>query len=125
MKYRRFGRTDLPMPVFSVGGMRYQHRWSDIDPSEVPADGQANLEACIHRAFDLGMYHVETARGYGSSEMQLGWVLPRLPREKLIVQTKIGPTEDSGQFLETFERSMGYLQLEYVDLLAFHGVNAD
>ena len=48
MKYRRFGKTELQVPVFSCGGMRYQHKWNDIDPSEVPADGQANLEATIH-----------------------------------------------------------------------------
>ena len=43
--------------------MRYQHKWNDIDPSEVPADGQANLEATIHRALELGINHIETARG--------------------------------------------------------------
>jgi uncharacterized protein len=25
MLYRRFGRTELEMPVFSCGGMRYQY----------------------------------------------------------------------------------------------------
>ncbi len=89
MRYRRFGKTELQMPVFSCGGMRYQHAWQDIPPSEVTGDGQANLEATIHRALELGIHHVETARGYGSSEMQLGWVLPKLPRDKLIVQTKV------------------------------------
>ncbi|HEV2472316.1 MAG TPA: aldo/keto reductase, partial [Chthonomonadales bacterium] len=29
------------------------------------------------------------------------------------------------EFLDTFERSMSYLRLEYVDLLSFHGVNSD
>lgn len=123
MKYRRFGRTQLQMPVFSCGGMRYQHKWQDIPPDEVPPDGQANLEATIHRALELGINHIETARGYGSSEMQLGYVLPRLPREKLIVQTKVGPSPSPATFRETFDKSLRYLQLEYVDLLAFHGVN--
>ena len=40
MKYRRFGKTELQVPVFSCGGMRYQHKWNDIDPSEVPADAK-------------------------------------------------------------------------------------
>lgn len=69
MKYRRFGKTELEMPVFSCGGMRYQHKWNDIDWSDVPDVGQKNLEATIHRAMDLGINHIETARGYGSSEM--------------------------------------------------------
>ena len=123
MKYRRFGKTDLQVPVFSCGGMRYQHKWDDIDPSEVPADGQANLEATIHRAIELGINHIETARGYGSSEMQLGLVLPKLPRDGIIVQTKVAPFATQKEFLDTFDKSMSHLQLDHVDLLSLHGVN--
>lgn len=123
MKYRRFGRTQLPMPVFSCGGMRYQHKWQDIPWSEVPADGQANLEATIHRSVELGINHIETARGYGSSEMQLGPVLRQFPREKLIVQTKVMPKATAREFLDTFDTSMEYLKLSHVDLLSLHGIN--
>lgn len=123
MRYRRFGKTELEMPVFSCGGMRYQHKWQDVDPDEVPKDGQANLEATIHRALELGINHIETARGYGSSEMQLGWVLPKIPREKMIVQTKVAPFATPEEFLATFNQSMDYLKLDYVELLSLHGIN--
>lgn len=123
MKYRRFGRTELSLPVFSCGGMRYQFKWQDVDPKDVPRENQKNLEATIHRAFELGIHHFETARGYGSSEMQLGWVLPNLPRQKIIVQTKVAPCADAENFLKTFKRSLNYLRLDYVDLLALHGIN--
>lgn len=123
MKYRRFGRTELPMPVISCGGMRYQHKWEDIDPKDVPKANQDNLETIIHRALELGINHLETARGYGSSEMQLGRVLPTVPRDKIIVQTKVRPFATQREFFNTFERSMKYLRLDYVDLLALHGVN--
>ncbi|MEO0355934.1 MAG: aldo/keto reductase [Cyanobacteria bacterium P01_A01_bin.3] len=123
MQYRRFGRTELQMPVFSCGGMRYQHKWQDIRPDEVPEAGQQNLEATIHRALELGINHIETARGYGSSEMQLGYILPKLPRHELIVQTKVVPSADPKQFRQVFEKSLGNLQLDYVDLLGIHGIN--
>ena len=123
MRYRRFGRTELQIPVYSCGGMRYQHKWEDIDPKDVPKANQDNLEATIHRAVDLGINHIETARGYGSSEMQLGWVLPHIPREKIIVQTKVRPCATQKEFYETFEQSMDYLKLDHVDLLSLHGVN--
>jgi len=123
MNYRRFGRTNLQMPVFSCGGMRYQHKWQDVAPADVPRANQENLEATIHRALELGINHIETARGYGSSEMQLGWVLPGLPREKIIVQTKVSPTADPAEFLSTFNKSLQYLGLDYVDLFALHGIN--
>ena len=123
MKYRRFGRTELQMPVISCGGMRYQFKWQDVDPKEIPRADQENLEATIHRAVELGINHIETARGYGSSEMQLGAVLPTLPRDKIIVQTKVGPTEDPAEFLRTFDKSMDYLRLDHVDLFSLHGIN--
>jgi predicted aldo/keto reductase-like oxidoreductase len=122
MPRRRFGRTELQMPVFSCGGMRYQYKWQDVEPSEVPTENQENLEATIHRSLELGINHIETARGYGSSEMQLGWVLPKLDRSKIILQTKIAPM-DAAKFRETFEKSMAYLKVDHVDLFAFHGVN--
>lgn len=111
------------MPVISCGGMRYQYKWQDVAPSEIPAANQANLEACIRRALELGINHIETARGYGTSEMQLGRILPQLPREQIIVQTKVVPKPTQDEFIKTFERSMSYLGLEQVDLLALHGLN--
>ncbi|RCJ16211.1 aldo/keto reductase [Nostoc sp. ATCC 43529] len=123
MLYRRFGRTELQMPVFSCGGMRYQFKWQDVADSEIPAKNQANLEATIKKAVEVGINHIETARGYGTSEMQLGRILPKFPREKLIVQTKVGPREDAKEFRETFDKSLKYLQLDYVDLLGLHGIN--
>jgi predicted aldo/keto reductase-like oxidoreductase len=123
MKYRRFGRTELSMPVFSCGGMRYQFKWQDVELKEIPAENQANLEATIHRALEVGINHIETARGYGTSEMQLGNILPKLPREKIIVQTKVAPHADAAEFLKTFERSMNFLKLDHIDLLSLHGIN--
>ena len=111
------------MPVVTCGGMRYQWKWQDVQPKEIPPDNQANLDATIRRAIELGIHHIETARGYGTSEMQLGWVLPSLPREKLIVQTKIAPMADTKDFIKTFRRSMEYLRLDHVDLLSLHGIN--
>jgi uncharacterized protein len=123
MRYRRFGRTNLQMPVFSCGGMRYQQSWSDVPWDQVDKAGQANLEATIHRSVELGINHIETARGYGSSEMQLGPVLKQFSREKLIVQTKVMPKPTAREFRETFETSMKYLGLGHVELLSIHGIN--
>jgi predicted aldo/keto reductase-like oxidoreductase len=123
MLTRPFGRTGIQMPLLTCGGMRYQHKWQDIPFSEVPADGQANLEACIRHALELGINHIETARGYGSSEMQLGRILPKLPRDKMIVQTKVSPTEDPKEFERTFETSLEMLGLDHVDLFSLHGIN--
>ncbi|MEB3314446.1 MAG: aldo/keto reductase, partial [Cyanobacteriota bacterium] len=123
MQYRRFGRTELQMPVFSCGGMRYQHSWQDLPLEEVAAANQANLEATIRRALEVGIHHIETARGYGTSELQLGQILPSLPRDRLIVQTKVSPQENPEDFRRTLTQSLANLGLDQVDLLGIHGIN--
>ena len=125
MQYRRFGRTELQMPVFSCGGMRYQYKWQDIPSWVIPADNQRNLETTIHHAIEKGINHIETARGYGTSEVQLGKVLPQFEREKIIVQTKISPSKNPKEFRKQFNQSLSFLKLDYVDLLALHGINTE
>ncbi len=125
MLYRRFGRTNLQMPVFSCGGMRYQYKWQDVPGWTIPKDNQDNLDDTIRRAIDLGINHIETARGYGTSELQLGRILPTFDRDKLIVQTKVSPTKDPKEFRRKFEQSLRFLKLDYVDLLGIHGINTD
>ncbi len=123
MKYRRFGKTEFQMPVISCGGMRYQQSWKSGDP--VSDESQRNLEATILHAWELGVTHIETARGYGTSEYQLGKVIPKLPREKLLLQTKVGPMADVKKFEATFEKSLGLLGVDYLDIFSFHGINND
>ena len=111
------------MPVLTCGGMRFQQSWDDKPWERIPSSAQENLKACVHHAFDLGINHFETARGYGTSELQLGRILPRFPRDELIVQTKVSPAADPAEFVGKFKTSLDHLGLESVDLLALHGIN--
>ena len=120
---RRFGRTEVQMPVLTCGGMRFQQGWDDIDPEKVKKEVQDNVEAIVHRALELDINHIETARGYGPSEMQLGWVLPKIDRDRFMLQTKIGVKGSGKELLETFETSMEHLGVEYLDFLSIHGIN--
>jgi len=123
MIYRRFGKTGLSMPVFSCGGMRFQHTWGKVLPQEIPEKNQTNLEAIVHRALELGINHFETARAYGTSEFQLGRILPKLHRDDLIIQTKVVPKENPKEFEQLVRESFVNLELGYVDLLTIHGIN--
>jgi predicted aldo/keto reductase-like oxidoreductase len=120
---RTFGRTGLAMPVFSCGGMRYQQSWKDEPLDRISRENQENLEATILRSLEVGIRHIETARGYGSSEIQLGQILPRLPRDSFLLQTKVAPQKTGAEFLKVFNTSMERLRLDYVDLLSLHGIN--
>ena len=44
---RRFGRTELAMPVLSLGAMRFQQSWSDLPAEEISEASQANLRAIL------------------------------------------------------------------------------
>ncbi|MDZ4695708.1 MAG: aldo/keto reductase [Deltaproteobacteria bacterium] len=109
------------MPVFSCGGMRYQQSWSAGTP--VGDDSQRNAQAIVDRAFEIGLNHFETARGYGTSEVQLGKALGRHPRADYILQTKVAPSESRRDFEKYLEESFTRLGTERIDLFAFHGLN--
>ena len=103
MHYRRFGRTGLELPVLTCGGMRFQQSWTH--GTEITPGSQRNLEELIEKALSLGIHHIETARGYGTSERQLGRILPSLPRDEIVVQTKVSPTPDPADFRANVDRS--------------------
>ena len=70
MLYRRFGKTGLMLPIISFGAMRSMHSWVDCNISAIPHASQQNLVELLQTALQNGIYHFETARGYGSSEKQ-------------------------------------------------------
>jgi hypothetical protein len=121
VNYRRFGRTNLALPVFSLGGMRYQESWNR--DAKTGAASQKNLEATLDRALELGITHVETARGYGTSEAQLGPALARHRRDRFVLQTKVRPSPNVKEFEAQLEESFQLLKIDYLDLFAIHGVN--
>lgn len=129
----RFGKTELQMPIVTLGCMRFQQTWGGnlktID--EVKKEQQANLVKILkHAITNLGINHIENARMYGSSELQMGVALKEIfetgvaKREDLIIQTKVGAM-NAKNFRETLEKSFSFLQLDYFDLFSFHGICMD
>jgi hypothetical protein len=101
--------------------MRFQESW--LRGAETSPTSQQNLEATLDLALGLGINHVETARGYGTSEAQLGPALARHRRDRFLLQTKVLPSEDAKEFEAHIEESMRLLRVDYLDLFAVHGVN--
>lgn len=112
MFYRRFGQTNLHFSAFSLGTMRC------LASEEV---------ACqtVQRAIALGINHLETASGYGNSELYLGKALKSncIDRSQLYVTTKIPPTVNAEEMARAINHSLERLGLDYVDALAIHGLN--
>jgi len=120
---RRFGRTEIQIPVLSLGGMRFQQSWKDLDPKEINNQQQDILRKTIKHASQKGMHHIETARHYGTSERQIGWAFDQIDDPKRILQTKIPPNNDPSIFEQELELSMSRLGSKKIDLLAIHGIN--
>ena len=112
MFYRRFGKTNLLLSAFSLGTMRC-------------LASEAVMEETVHQAIALGINHIETARGYGKSELYLGNILQKLDRKNFYITSKICPTENAEQMRSQIEESLTRLQIDYLDCLAIHGVNTE
>ncbi len=123
MQYRRFGRTNLKIPVLSLGGMRFQKSWDQLDFSEVSCEEQNKVENILDLATQNGFSHVETAKYYGTSEVQLGMCFKNTKKIPNIIQTKIPPNSDPKIFERDVLSSFEKLQVKKIDLLAIHGIN--
>lgn len=111
MHYRRFGKTNLNLSVFSLGTMRFS--------------SATVAEQTVQQAWERGINHLETAQAYGQSERYLGRALSQLlaPRDQLYLTTKILPTPDPEAMARAIDASLGRLGVDYLDCLAIHGLN--
>ncbi|MBW4695996.1 MAG: aldo/keto reductase [Lyngbya sp. HA4199-MV5] len=113
MQYRRFGKTNRSLSVFSLGTMRC------LASAEVAYQ-------TLQKAVALGVNHLETAQGYGNSEDYVGAALQRglgVPRSQLFITTKLVPTVDAATMAQAIDQSLDRLKLDYIDGLAIHGIN--
>lgn len=113
MRYRRFGKTEMMLSVFSFGTMRY-------------LQSEANAVATTFKAVELGINHIETARGYGKSEQFIGAAFRaglHKQRDRLYVTTKITPTQDADTMRQHIEQSLQKMNLDYIDNFDLHGIN--
>ncbi|MCF4967272.1 aldo/keto reductase [Nostoc sp. CMAA1605] len=113
MHYRRFGKTNLRLSVFSLGTMRYL---ADV----------ATAQQTIAKALELGINHIETARGYGKSEEYLGAAIANglsLQRSQVHITSKIPPTADADSMRRCIDESLTRLNIDYLDCLGIHGLN--
>ncbi len=119
MQFRRLGSSDLQVSVICLGS------WLTYGGGV--ADDRA--EACVDRAFELGVNFIDTANVYsgGKAEELLGEILSRRPRDSYILATKLfGRMPDGGQGLSReqvrvqIDASLKRLRTDHVDLYQCH-----
>lgn len=84
MEYRALGRTGLKVSEIGYGA------WGIGASNWVGAQEDESVTA-LHRAIELGVNFIDTARGYGDSERIVGRVVRGHPGEGVLVATKVPP----------------------------------
>jgi len=128
MEYRELGRSGLRVSEIGYGA------WGIGASNWVGATEDESVRA-LHRAIDLGVNFIDTARGYGDSERIVGNVVREHSGDEVYVATKVPPK--NGRWpapkgvdpMETFpgdhirgsvEESLRVSGLEAFDVVQFH-----
>ncbi|WP_328540678.1 aldo/keto reductase [Streptomyces sp. NBC_00344] len=133
MRYRELGRSGLAVSEIGYGA------WGIGESSWVGATEDESVRA-LHRAIDLGVNFVDTARGYGESERIVGRVVRERAGDEVHVATKVPPKNRvwpapdgldpagtfPGEHIRTsLETSLLTSGLDHFDVLQFHVWNDD
>ena len=126
MHYRRLGKTGIKVSEFSLGA------WVTFGAQ---VDEQHSIEL-VHSAYEQGVNYFDNADVYakGRAEEVLGRAVKDLPREDLVISSKVFfPTSNgpNGRGLsrkhitESIHASLKRLGLDYVDLYFCHRYDPD
>ncbi|MFC8535228.1 aldo/keto reductase [Streptomyces sp. NPDC057249] len=128
MRYRELGRSGLSVSEIGYGA------WGIGESSWVGATRDESVRA-LHRAVDLGVNLIDTARGYGESERIVGQVVRERTGDEVLVATKVPPknqvwpaadgTDPADAFpgdhiRASLETSLAASGLDHFDVLQFH-----
>ena len=109
MLYRPLGKTGLEVTTIGLGCAPMM---------------SLSIEAgvrLVRRAVELGMNYLDTARGYGQTEVMIGQALQG-QRDKVYISTKTGArTRDEAW--KSIQESLQRLQTDYVDNCHIHALN--
>jgi aryl-alcohol dehydrogenase-like predicted oxidoreductase len=119
---RTLGDSELEVPVVGLGCNNFGRRI-----------GLDETRSVVDAALDAGVYFLDTADVYGSSEDFLGEVLEGR-REQVVLATKFGADRDgslpgapgSAEYVSAAcERSLRRLRIDVIDLYQYHLPNPD
>lgn len=128
MRHRRLGRSTWPVSEIGYGA------WGIGETQWKGASEDESVRA-LHRAIDLGVNFVDTARGYGESERIVGRVVRERAGDGVRVATKVPPrnlrwpapagldpaeTFPGAHIRESLETSLRVSGLDHFDVLQFH-----
>ncbi len=126
MEYRPLGRSGLKVSAVSLGSWTTFGGYVD----------EGDSVAIVRRAFELGVNLFDTADVYvrGGAEAVLGRALEGLPREQIVIATKVmgrvwdgplGAGLSRKHIFDAMDQSLRRLKVDYVDLYQAHAPDKD
>ena len=109
MEYRKLGKTTLRVSAIGYGTLK------------LPRISQEEAARCLHRALELGINFVDSARDYGDSESKVGRALKGRRGEFLLATKTSARRFDSA--MADLQTSLRELQTDYLDLWQLHSVS--
>lgn len=123
MDQRILGRTGLSVSAISLGtveiGLDYGVAADGV--AKRPDEGAA--ARLLHRALDLGVNLIDTARAYGESEAIIGRALKGRRREFILcskVSAYSGETDTRQKIISSVETSLRLLETDVIDVMMLH-----
>ncbi len=122
MDYTTLGRTGMRVSVMGLGCGGHSRLGQSYGLTE------SQSAQVVRAAFDHGITFFDTAEGY-DTEAILGAGLRGIPRERVVISTKMSPVLDGRvapreHVREALEASLSRLKMEYVDVYLLHGLSA-
>ena len=114
---RQCGDGALKLPALGIGC------WSFGGGDYWGPQQQSDVEAVVRRAVECGCNFFDTAEAYnnGESEISLGRALKEIPRDNVLLATKISPSNTAPETLvQHCDASLRRLQTDYIDLYMVH-----
>lgn len=117
MEYRKIRGSDLQLSVIGTGC------WAFGGGNYWGAQQQKDTNDVVNASINGGINYFDTAEGYneGRSETALGEALKSFPRGKVIIGTKVSPSNTYPGILEQHcEDSLKRLGTDYIDIYMIH-----
>ncbi|MFP4416437.1 MAG: aldo/keto reductase [Fibrobacterota bacterium] len=123
MEYKRYGKTEYSLSALTFGAMRIPFKEEGCSKKKREANERNAIET-IRAAADLGINHIDTARGYGNSERLVGLGFQEVGRDRFVLTTKIGANTSREDTRRQIDEACGRMQTDHIEIVDVHGINS-
>ncbi len=119
MRYRRFGKTDLNLSIFTLGTQNLAFPESDRNRERKTEQA---VQA-IRRAFSLGVNHIDVDHCAHNAECLVGLALQQTETPEVHISLQVPICDSADSMKATLETALKRLGRESIDVLTLRGVN--